>query len=254
MEKLFTRAQVCDKVTADSPSDTENTLTEPYMAQELTMRTLMCMMAATLLGASTLEAQVSIRGDRFGTPEACKAAFANGAARYYVPSFLKPVPLQAGEEERPLEHDACVRMQIVGAIAWVPQAAGTCFVFKNGLPVRRCDCGNKVYGIVYPDIPVAQTPVVYAPELPRLTPDTMFHFVEHFGTVEDRSPVVIRDERSWLSRNKWPVGIGTAIAGGVLGYMCITDWCRSDEDIRIKINIDSTEEFLKQGLLILRGR
>lgn len=136
--------------------------------------------------------------DRFLTSQACLTALASGSARYYQPTFFKPKSLARGERVLPLEHDACVRMQIVGSIAWVPQARGTEFVFRGTTPIRRRDCGNAVYGIVYPPTPVA-----------RLTPtrkDTVYidstivvrrDLVEERIVEEQAPPLVVKSGFPW---------------------------------------------------------
>lgn len=108
-------------------------------------------------GLSTRRLSLLAKDDRFTTSEACLSALKAGTARFYHPTYFKPVRLGSGERTLELEHDACVRMQIVGAVAWVPQARGTKLDFNGTTPVRRTDCGNKVYAVVYPTVPVVET-------------------------------------------------------------------------------------------------
>ncbi|MBI2355833.1 MAG: hypothetical protein HYV13_01330 [Candidatus Doudnabacteria bacterium] len=127
--------------------------------------------------------------DRFSSRAECLAALKSGRYRAYVPSFLtlKREPT-AGEEVRPLEANACMRMHIVGTRRlWVVQMAGTEFIFRAGQPVARYDCGNEVYETAYLPEPVAIrlppppppptqtfTPPPAIPELPPLPPVRRF--------------------------------------------------------------------------------
>ena len=106
--------------------------------------------------------------DRFETSNGCVVAIRSGGAISYVPSFLNAHREPAGSEKvRGLEVDACVKMKIVGRVAWVPQAKGEQFIFNGIVPVARWDCGNEVFDIVYvpPTPPPASAPPPPAPKV-----------------------------------------------------------------------------------------
>lgn len=169
--------------------------------------------------------------DRFDSAEACLAALESGNFRYYVPSFLKPVPLRSGEVKRPLEHDACVNLWIVGRRAWVPQAAGTMYDFSGPTAIRRSDCGNKTFDVRYPHVPEAAyvPPPVTAPVPPSII----------YTPVPQPLPPPPAVRRS----NPWPAIIGAAVVlGGICYFVC-----------RIRVNSDSDSDSHAQASAAFLG-
>ncbi|MBI3634369.1 MAG: hypothetical protein HY228_01995, partial [Candidatus Yonathbacteria bacterium] len=98
----------------------------------------------------------------FDSASECSDAMASGECSYYTPSYFGNRlndPINGSTTVRvPLEKEACIRMNVVGAIYyWVPQRKGSNFRFRKKadgtleeIPYARDDCGNKVTGIVYP--------------------------------------------------------------------------------------------------------
>lgn len=99
----------------------------------------------------------------FATQKGCESAVnaGEGAYKFYVPKYLggnKKNPVDGVTSVvAPLEAVACVQMDTTAGKKWVAQPEGAEFRFwKNAdgsfkeTPYARHDCGNKVYGIVYP--------------------------------------------------------------------------------------------------------
>lgn len=158
--------------------------------------------------------------DRFDTREECISALSSGQFGYYTPSFLTPIRLRSGERRIPLEQDACVRMQIVGRVAWVPQARGTNFDFRGEEAVRRSDCGNRVYAVAYPRV-LSPTLGVTAPvpEIPRQ--DT---YVYERPAPQPYVPV-IRDRPWWQTWRGPAAGAAALIGGCAISGFVFDRWC-----------------------------
>ena len=92
----------------------------------------------------------------FPSGEACVQALQTGSAQFYVPSFRNLYkPVSTGEAKVALEGNACVIMMTVKGFAWVAQREGDVMVIKNGVIVRRYDCGNPITAVLYPKAAVA---------------------------------------------------------------------------------------------------
>jgi hypothetical protein len=118
----------------------------------------------------------------FSTEAACKAALESGRLRFYEPKYFgshtRNPPNGYDRIVVPLESDTCLEMRVVGGRQFVAQREGTLFraqkLADGSLSLyARDDCGNAVYGVVFP-APVPPAPVEVMredvpPPSPRIT-------------------------------------------------------------------------------------
>lgn len=174
---------------------------------------------------SSAQVKGSLWPDRFNTADECMSALATGHVRYYQPSFFKPKKLVDGEKVIPLEAPACVHMRIVGRTAWVPQAAGSEFVFRGPTINRRKDCGNRADQIAYLEAPYRQEAFV-APAPPTTHAEWYPPTRHDFFIPEERHHGV-----------PWVKAGTTALGLGLLGYGVYALWPRSHHtEVNININ------------------
>jgi hypothetical protein len=125
-------------------------------------------------------AQTPEKPNMFATMSACTAALESGSLRFYEPKYFglrtnNPVN-NTDRVVVSLESDTCLEMLVVGGRRFVAQREGTLFRALK-LPdgslslYARDDCGNPVYGVVYPPPPPAlRTDVLRIPATPVLEP------------------------------------------------------------------------------------
>lgn len=180
-----------------------------------------CASASRALG----QVKGSLWPDRFDTQDECMAALSAGHVRYYQPSFFKPKRLADGERAVPLEAPACVRMQIVGRIAWVPQAVGTEFIFRGSTANRRKDCGNRVYAVEYLKTRFASNPN------PLVVHDTIWRYEE----TDRREHGFLTPEEEDHGMPGWQKGTLIAVGTAITGYVVHSLWPRSHH---VEVNVD----------------
>lgn len=114
---------------------------------------------ALLASVPIVTAQEPLKPNMFSTLASCEAALRSGALRFYEPKYfgLRTQNPTNGRDlvVVSLESDICLEMLVVGGRRFVAQREGTLFRAQR-LPdgslslYARDDCGNPVYGVVYP--------------------------------------------------------------------------------------------------------
>ena len=128
-------------------------------------RAVLSTVLAFVLLSLTSEAQAAAGRalpNTFPTLAKCTAAMESGSFRFYEPKYFGLNPNKpANSRDRivvPLEGDTCLEMLVVGGRQFVAQREGTLFRAQKqpdgSLSLyARDDCGNPVYGVVYPPPP-----------------------------------------------------------------------------------------------------
>jgi hypothetical protein len=175
---------------------------------------------------SVVEAQA--QPNMFPAMEACEAALDSGNFRFYEPRYfglrMRGLPDGINRVVVPLETDLCLEMLVVGGRRFVVQREGTLFRALRRMDgslalYARHDCGNPVYGVVFPP--------------PVRRPSAIATYEEAQREVRQRQRVETREdnmERTPVQsiqppppkrhgkKYRWAIVAGTAVAGGVAWY------------------------------------
>lgn len=187
--------------------------------------------AVLLMAVSGAEAQAPAAPNTFPTLDACNEALRSGQLRFYEPRFFglktrNPVD----NRERiavPLESDACLEMLVVGGRRFVAQREGTLFrahrLADGSLSLyARDDCGNPVYGVVYP-APAIPVPVVEELLEPVIVPDRQVGPAEPERRYHRVHPVKSKKKGGFCSSKTCRLTI-VAIGGAAAGYAAWRYW------------------------------
>lgn len=178
-------------------------------------RAVLLVIAILSFHASAVLAQAPEKPNNvFPTKAACEAAMKSGNFRYYEPKFLglkSREPIDNNTRVRvPLETDQCVDMQVVGGRRFVVQKEGTKFrahVLPDGSLslYARDDCGNRVYGAVFPAPaqPVTEAEPVPAPFAPPV-----------YGPPPPVEKAAYHEPEIRKGHKKWPWVLAGIIGGG----------------------------------------
>lgn len=166
------------------------------------------------------QAQASAKPNMFSTMAECKAALETGNLRFYEPRYfgLKTKNPADGTSTVvvPLETDLCLEMLVVGGRQFVAQREGTLFrarkLVDGSLSLyARDDCGNPVYGVIFPPPSEPETVHPSAPLVIRLPPP------------EDEKPELAPPPPSFKKKGKskkkwWLIGATAVAVGGGVAY------------------------------------
>ncbi len=187
-------------------------------------RIIISLVLALVAFGSGAEAQPSANPNMFSTMAACEAALESGDLRFYEPRYfgLKTKNPTNGVDRVvvPLESNDCLEMLVVGGRRFVAQLEGTMFrahkLADGSLSLyARDDCGNPVYGVVYPapSLRIVLEPVEVVPTSPNIRPTPPRAFVP--------VPVESRRDGGCGKKCKWAIGI---IVGAAAGYAAWYYW------------------------------
>lgn len=190
-------------------------------------RVVLFVILAVLTWNTGAQAQPPALPNVFPTLRACNEALRSGYLRFYEPRYYglktrNPV----NHRDRvvvPLESDTCLEMLVVGGRRFIAQREGTLFraqrLADGSLSLyARDDCGNPVYGVIYPppEVPVIESP---KPIAPRWVPEP--------GPMPPPVPVMVpvteRKKGGFCSSTKCKVAM-VAIGGAAAGYAVWRFW------------------------------
>ena len=195
---------------------------------------------ALAMSVSVAEAAPSL----FHTQNACERAVLTTGYEIYTPKYFgnhKKNPVDGVKSVvAPLEHVACVLMDTTSGRKWVVQVVGTELRFRikdDGSlhqPYARHDCGNKVYGISFPQAEPAparedrgvrvaaaspQPAVVAAREPSRDVCAELGLLGENFiNKTDDRGRMYCEEQVPWYKNGLVQYPVNT-IVGGTVGYL-----------------------------------
>lgn len=190
---------------------------------------LSLVMLVVALGA-VAEAQVQPMPNMFPTMAACSAALESGAFRFYEPKYFglrTKNPVNGIDRVVvPLESNLCLEMLVVGGHRFVAQREGTLFrahrLADGSLSLyARDDCGNPVYGVVFPAPAVFEeirTPIS-PPRIPHQRVEPVRQKPRRVRTHHSVAPVEKKSGFCSSKKCKWTlVAIGGAAVGSVAYY------------------------------------
>jgi hypothetical protein len=193
---------------------------------------------ALLVVAGTAEAQTSapVPPNMFSTLAACRQALATGDMRFYEPKYFglrARDPIDGVDRIAvPLESDTCLEMLVVGGRQFVAQREGTVFrarkLADGSLALyARNDCGNPVYGVVYPapTVAVLRDPVVRDTPLHEALPifEPLGPVQAPLTPVRQSASVVTEKKKGFCSSKKCRLTM-LALGGAAAGYAAWYYW------------------------------
>lgn len=193
-------------------------------------RIVLCGAIVWSLAVGDVQAQAPAAPNTFATLDACSEALKTGQLRFYEPKFFGLATRNPVDNRSrivvPLESDVCLEMLVVGGRRFVAQREGTLFrahrLADGSLSLyARDDCGNPVYGLVYPPpvLPVVDEEL----REPLIVPEREAGPVEPLRRQYRVSPVVKKKKGGFCSSTACRLTV-LAVGGAAAGYAAWRYW------------------------------